>query len=136
MDLGDTSDGAGGDHGGAGGCIGGCESSREVSGAGASARSSDLGSGFVSEGSGAASSTFSISTSTVGGGVGSLAGVSSLCLVSGADSVERSMAEGSSSGGDGGRGEGLFEETSFRIGDFASVLTDVDRIRSRCSLSS
>jgi hypothetical protein len=46
------------------------------------------------------------------------------------------MAEGSSSGGDGGSGEGLFEDKSFKAGDLASIFTDVDRIRSRCSLSS
>ena len=83
-----------------------------------------------------ASSMSSISTSTVGGGVGSFAGVSSLCLVSGTVSVDMSMAEGSSSGGDGGSGEGLFEDTSLKAGDVASILTDVDRMRSRCSLSS
>ena len=50
--------------------------------------------------------------------------------------VEMSIAEGSSRGGDGGSGDGLFDDTSFKAGDLASILTDVDRIRSRCSLSS
>jgi len=47
-----------------------------------------------------------------------------------------SIAEGSSSGGDGGNGEGLLDDTSLRAGDLISTLTDVDRIRSRCNLSS
>jgi len=132
MDLGDGSAGVEADHGGSGGCIDGCGASLGGSGAVTSGASSCFGSealGLVSSGS-------VISTSTVGCGVGSFAGVSSLCLVSGTGSVEMSIAVGSSSGGDGGSGDGLFDDTSFRAGDLASTLTDVDRIRSRCNLSS
>lgn len=133
MDFGDGSVGSEADHGGADGWLGGQEVSRGVWGLGASGSSSVFGSG----GLGAATSASIISTSTVGSGEGSLAGVSSLCcLVSGTGSVDVSIAEGSSRGGDGGSGEGLFEDTSFRAGDRTSIFTDVDRIRSRCSLSS
>jgi len=132
-DLGDESLGVADDHGGAGGCVGGCEVSRGVSGSGASGSSS----GFDgSEGFGSVISASLISTLTVGSGVGSFSGVSSLCLVSDTGSVEISIAEGSSSGGDGGNGEGLLDDTSLRAGDLISILTDVDRIRSRCNLSS
>lgn len=102
------------------------------SGADTSAGSSCFGSEILT----VVSSESVISTSTGGCGIGSFAGVSSLCLVSGAGSVEISIAEGSSRGGDGGSGDGLFDDTSFKAGDLASILTDVDRIRSRCSLSS
>lgn len=132
MDFGDGSAGIEADHGGSGGCIDGCGASLGGSGAGTSDASSCFGweiLGIVSSGS-------VISTSTVGCGVGSFAGVSSLCLVSGTESVDISIAVGSSSGGDGGNGDGLFDDTSFKAGDLASILTDVDRIRSRCSLSS
>lgn len=118
---------------GSAGCIERLESSTGASCAGASSSSSVLSStGLVS----VASSASPISTSIVGVGFGSFAGVSSLCLESGTDSVDISMAVGSSKGGEGGRGEGFVEETSFKAGDLLSNLTDVDRIRSRCSLSS
>lgn len=133
VDLGDGSAGVDGDHGGAGGCMGGCDDTNETSGAGASGSSSIWGSGGFGI---LASSASPMSTSAVGVGVDSFAGVSSLCLESGTDSAEMSIAEASSRGGDGGSGEGLFEETSLRVGDLLSILTDVDRNRSRCSLSS
>lgn len=131
-DFGDGSAGVEADHGGACGWVGGHEASRGVSGLGASGSSSVFGSGRM----GAETSASVISMSTEGSGVGSFAGVSSLCAVSGRGSVDVSMAKGSSSGGDGGSGEGLFEDTSFKAGDLASLFTDVDRTRSRCSLSS
>lgn len=138
VEVGDGSAAVEDDHGGAGGCMGGCEAPNEASGAGtwgagASGSSSSLGSeGFEA----LASSASPISTSTVGGGVGSFAGVSSLCLESGTGSVDMSIADGSSRGGDSGSGEGLFDDTSFKVGDLLSILTDVERIRSRCNLSS
>ena len=132
-DLGDDSLGIADDHGGAGGCVGGFDASRGVSGAGASGSSSGFdGSG----GFGSVKSASPISTSAVGSGVGSFSGVSSLCRVSDTGSVEISIAEGSSSGGDGGKGDGLLDDTSFRAGDLISIFTDVERIRSRCNLSS
>lgn len=121
------------DHGGAGGGRGGSDGSWEGSGgAGASGISSTLGS-VESE---VFTSASSISTSLVGGGVGSFAGVGSRVPMIIVGSADMSMAEESSSGGDGGRGEGLFEDTSLRAGDLASIFTDEDRMRSRMSLSS
>ena len=72
----------------------------------------------------------------MGGGVVSFAGVGSRGVISTVGPVEVSMADGSSSGGEGGSGEGLFEDTSLRVGDLRSILTDVDRMRSRWILSS
>lgn len=118
---------------GSDGCIERLESSTGASSAGTSVSSSVLSSTGPAS---TASSASPISTSIVGVGVGSFAGVSSLCLESGTDSVDISIAVGSSSGGEGGRGEGFVEETSFKAGDLLSSLTDADRIRSLCNLSS
>jgi hypothetical protein len=81
-------------------------------------------------------SVSSMSTSTVGVGVDSLAGVGSLARASVPGEVDKSTEEGSSSGGEGGKGEGLFEDMSLRVGDLLSFFTDVDSKRSRCTLSS
>jgi hypothetical protein len=56
--------------------------------------------------------------------------------VAGSASIVISIADESSCGGDNGKGDGLLEDTSLRPGDLFSILTDVERIRSRCSLSS
>jgi hypothetical protein len=114
-------------HGGAGGLSGGSEVRGETSEVGASAISSTL----ASVNFGVVTSASSMSTSTVGGGVVSLAGVGSRGVISTVGPFEVSMAEGSSSGGEGGSGEGLFEDTSLRVGDRRSIFTDVDRMRSR-----
>jgi hypothetical protein len=119
-------------HGGAGGWIGGCEASGDWSGAGASGISSSFGSVAF----GVVISASSILITIVGDSVRSLAGVGSRGLTSAASPVDKSIAEGSSSGGEGGSGDGLLEDTSLRVGDLASIFTDVDRRRSRCNLSS
>ena len=120
-------------HGGAGGCIEDCATSfvlsaPEASGISSTLASSDLG--F------AASSASAISTSALEAGEASFAGVSSLGRGTEVGSSVISIAEESSSGGDGGNGDGLFEVTSFKAGDLPSILIDAERIRSRCSLSS
>jgi hypothetical protein len=114
-------------HGGAGGLGGGSVVPGETSEAGASGISSTFG----SVGFGVVTSASPISTSAVGGGVVSLAGVGSRGVTSTVGPEDKSIADGSSSGGEGGSGEGLFEVTSFRIGDLRSILTEVDRMRSR-----
>lgn len=119
--------------GGAGGCIGFGEASLGASTAGASGISSTFGSGAVGA---AASSASFMSTSAAGAGDDSFAGVNSFGGGTDAGSRVISIAEGSSNGGDGGSGDGLFEDTSFRAGDLPSIFIDADRIRSRCSLSS
>jgi hypothetical protein len=115
-------------HGGAGGLGGGSVVPGETSEAGASGISSIFG----SVGFGVVASASPMSTSAGGGGgVVSFAGVGSRGVTSTMGPEDKSIAEGSSSGGEGGSGEGLFEVTSFKIGDLRSVLTDVDRMRSR-----
>ena len=119
--------------GGAGGCIEDCATSFVVSAAGASGISSTLGSSTFDA---AVSSASAISTSAFGAGDASFAGVSSFGRGIEAGSSVISIAEESSNGGDGGNGDGLFEVTSFKAGDLPSILTEAERIRSRCSLSS
>jgi hypothetical protein len=116
-----------GGHGGAGGLFGECVVPGETSEGGASGISSNLGSG----GFGVVTSSSSISTSFVGGGVVSFAGVGSRGVVSIVGTPEVSITIRSSRGGEGGSGEGLFDDTSFRAGDPRSILTGVDRNRSR-----
>lgn len=124
--------GSGDVHDGAGGGRGGSDGSSDGSGAGASGISSSLASiGFEM-----VASTSPISTSTVGGGVGSFDGVGSRVLLITLGSAVVSTVDDSSSGGDGGSGEGLLEDTSLRAGELTSIFTDDDRIRSRWSLSS
>jgi hypothetical protein len=118
-------------HGGAGGLSGGCRVRGEGSGLGASGISSTL----ESIGFGSMVLVSAISISMVDGGVVSFAGVGSRGVMSIGGPVDVSMAEFSSCGGDGGSGEGLLEDTSLRVGDLLSILTDVDRMRSRWSLS-
>lgn len=128
-----TSD-AGVGHGGGGGCMGGCEVVDVASSPGASGISSVLGVGGLGR---AASSASGISTSATGASSGSPVGVAFFSLDSSASgSVEVSMATVSSDGAGGVFGDGLLEATSTRAGDFTSTLTDADRIRSRCNLSS
>ena len=122
-----------GGEGGAGGFIGASEPSFEGSSTGASGISSTLGTtsfGAVT------SSASAMSTSAVGAGDTSFAGVSSFDCGSGVESSMTSIAGVSSNGGEGGSGDGLFEVTSLSVGDLPSSLMEADRIRSRCSLSS
>lgn len=133
LGVGDCRAGEVAGHGGAGGFIEVCTTSFIISATGASSISSTLGSATF----GAASSSASaISTSTSGTGDGSFAGVNSFGRGTEAGSNVISIAVESSSGGDGGNGDGLFEETSFSAGDLPSTLIDAERIRSRCNLSS
>lgn len=119
--------------GGAGGFIDAFETSFKVSSAGASGISSTLGSTT----SGAVTSSASaMSISAVGAGDTSFAGVSSFDCGAGVESSMTSIAGVSSNGGEGGRGDGLFEDTSLSTGDLPSNLMEADRIRSRSSLSS
>lgn len=134
-DSGDDCRSVDADQEGADGCVGGGDGFDSGSGAGASGSSSDLGSspgGFGEQ----TRSGSPISTSMVGGGVGSLVGMSSLCRELGTTSVGMSIVEDSSMGGEGGKGNGVLAGMSFSAGDLASIFTDADRIRSRCSLSS
>lgn len=133
LGVGDCRAGEVAGHGGAGGCIDDCAPSFIVSAAGASGISSTLGSAILGA---AVSSESAISTSALGAGDASFAGVSSFGRGTEAGSSVISIAEESSSGGDGGSGDGLFEVTSFKAGDLPSILMDAERIRSRCSLSS
>jgi hypothetical protein len=119
-------------HGGAGACCGGCKVRGEGSALGASGISSIL----ESIGVGIVTLTSSISTSAVGGGVVSFAGVGSRGVMSTDGAVDVSIIECSSCGGDGGSGDGLLEDTSLSVGDLVSTLTDIERRRSRWSLSS
>jgi hypothetical protein len=114
-------------HGGAGGLFGCCIVLGETSEGGASGISSTLGSG----GFGVVTSASPISISLLGGGVDSLAGVGSRGVVSIVGPPDVSITEWSSSGGEGGSGEGLFDDTSLRTGDPRSSFTDVDLRRSR-----
>jgi hypothetical protein len=116
-----------GGHGGASGWVGECVVPGETSEGGASGISSTLGSG----GFGVVTSASSISTSSMGGGVVSFAGVGSLGVVSIVGPLDVSMTVESSRGGEGGSGEGLFDDTSLRAGDPRSIFTGVDRNRSR-----
>jgi hypothetical protein len=113
-------------HGGAAGSFGRCMVPGETSEGGASGISSILGSG----GLGVVTSTSPISMSLFGGGVDSLAGVGSRGVVSIVGPPDVSMTEVSSRGGDGGSGEGLFDDTSLSAGDPRSSFTDVDLRRS------
>ena len=119
-------------HGGAGGGKGVSEFSEGGSAAGASGISSTLDS---MRGDAVVSGS-TISTSTVGDGESSFAGVGSLGFTSTFGPVDMSIMDGSSSGGEGGSGEGLFDETSLSAGDLASILMDEERSRSLWSLSS
>jgi hypothetical protein len=119
-------------HGGAAGSVGCGIVPGETSEGGASGISSILGSG----GLGVVTSASPISMSLFGGGVDSLAGVGSRGVVSIVGPPDVSIVEGSSSGGEGGSGEGLFDDTSLSAGDPRSIFTDVDLRRSRWSLSS
>ena len=122
-------------HGGAGGRGCGSDVSNGSVESGASGISSRLGEGGMRLGSSSASF---ISTSASGAGSlcsGGIVSLASSTFVVGA-SVEASSIGVSSTSATVGTGEGLFDVTSFKTGDRASVLTDADRLRSLCSLSS
>lgn len=133
LGVGDCRAGEVAGHGGAGGCIEDCATSFVGSAVGASGISSTLGSALFDA---AASSASAMSMSALGPGETSFAGVNSFGRGTEAGSRVISIAEDSSSGGDGGSGDGLFEATSFKAGDLPSILMEAERIRSRCSLSS